>query len=392
MSYGYSSLLPKREINADIFANDNKKWNGNLTRIAIWDTGVDPTAAGLQITPDGKPKIVDMIDASGSGDVKMKCKRHVDQVNRTIETLTGRKVEIPNHWNPPDGIIRIGVKLASELFPKLLMQRLRNENRDNFWRPSIKRLAANLACDLTEAEEYLSDITQNINRISISSSDKDSPRKFVENDSSKTLHDDILCTDQKTDPISCQMNSNFSSHQVKREKREQFGLTPTAAKAQLKAAARSLEDSLSLLDQRYSPMEILYDCFVFHNGSEWVACVDTSPYNPGKKLSDLPLLRDYTVNHEYASFGEQTQLYYTVKIFDNGKLLQIVTNNSSHGTHVAAIASAYFPACSSKHPSKHSPRKQPTDVFASANKTITDAAKSISHFCDRNGVAQVHRL
>lgn len=35
------------------------------------------------------------------------------------------------------------------------MQRLRSENRDNFWRPCIKRLAANLACDLTEAEEYI---------------------------------------------------------------------------------------------------------------------------------------------------------------------------------------------------------------------------------------------
>ncbi|CAH8544428.1 unnamed protein product [Schistosoma turkestanicum] len=371
----FSSLLPKKQINSDIFLNENAGCDGRATRIAIWDTGIDPTAAGLQITPDGKPKIVDMIDASGSGDVKMKCKRYINQKNRIIETLTGRKVKIPSHWNPSDGIIRIGVKPASELFPKLLLQRLRNENRDNFWRPYIKRLAANLACDFNEAEEYLNQITQHYKCISNCDENKSNPTKSIRSDPINSP-DKLKLINQNLNTVSLQTNPNLNPHSQQKNglecKQDKFDLSVSNAKVQLKNAARHLEESLILFDQYYSPMEIVYDCFVFHNGNDWVACIDTSPYNSNTTLSDLPLLRDFTINHEYASFGEQTQLYYTVKIFNNGNLLQIVTNNSSHGTHVASIASAYFPN------DDHQLKNSPTGMFCFDRNGVAPGAEIVS--------------
>lgn len=51
----------------------------------------------FQVTPDGKPKIIDFIDASGCGDVKMRTKFRLSEDDRTVETLTGRQVKVSFH-------------------------------------------------------------------------------------------------------------------------------------------------------------------------------------------------------------------------------------------------------------------------------------------------------
>ena len=54
-------------------------------------------------------------------------------------------------------------------------------------------------------------------------------------------------------------------------------------------------------------------------------------------------LRPFSVAQEYASLTKIDNLNVSVNVLDEGNVVEIVSICSSHGTHVASIASAHFP-------------------------------------------------
>lgn len=113
------------------------------------------------------------------------------------------------------------------------------------------------------------------------------------------------------------------------------------AKAELDAQLAMLE----ACEKNYSEPSPVYDCVVFHDGTRWRAVVDTTEQG---QLAGLPALADYREEQQHAIFTDADQMSYSVKIYEDGKILSIVTTSGSHGTHVAGILAAHNPGCPEK--------------------------------------------
>ena len=123
--------MPKEEIGAVAFLRQHPEFDGRGVIVGILDTGIDPGADGLQVCPDGTPKIVDVIDCTGSGDVDTS---HAAEVTdgHTLCGLSGRTLTLPSAWPAPKagGKYMLGMKRAFELYPSSgLTKRVKAERR-----------------------------------------------------------------------------------------------------------------------------------------------------------------------------------------------------------------------------------------------------------------------
>jgi tripeptidyl-peptidase-2 len=125
----YQSLIPKQEIGALEFLERNPTFDGRDTVIAIFDTGVDPGAPNMQVTTTGERKIVDVIDASGAGDVDMSEQLELSD-DGTLKGLTGRTLVLPGDVENPSGIFRIGFKQGIQLFHRGAWTRVMNHRKE----------------------------------------------------------------------------------------------------------------------------------------------------------------------------------------------------------------------------------------------------------------------
>ncbi|KAF7813180.1 tripeptidyl-peptidase 2-like isoform X1 [Senna tora] len=123
-----ASLMPKKEIGADRFLEAHPEYDGRGVVIAIFDSGVDPAAAGLHVTSEGKPKFLDILDCTGSGDIDTSKVVKAD-ADGCISGASGSSLVINTSWKNPSGEWHVGYKMVYELFTETLTSRLKKERK-----------------------------------------------------------------------------------------------------------------------------------------------------------------------------------------------------------------------------------------------------------------------
>ncbi|KAJ1722431.1 hypothetical protein LPJ53_003157 [Coemansia erecta] len=134
-------LLPRADTQAADFVRKHPKYDGRGAVVAILDTGIDPAAKGLQVTSDGKRKVVDFIDCTGSGDVLLgppqKCS---DEKPLELTGVSGRILRLNPSWTNPSGEWRIGSKWFYDIAPGDVKSRVRTE-RESLFKKNSQHLA-----------------------------------------------------------------------------------------------------------------------------------------------------------------------------------------------------------------------------------------------------------
>ncbi|KAL0873707.1 hypothetical protein Bca101_023412 [Brassica carinata] len=286
-----ASLMPKKEINADRFLEAHPEYDGRGVVIAIFDSGFDPSAAGLHVTSDGKPKVLDVIDCTGSGDIDTSKVVKADE-DGLIRGASGVPLVVNSSWKNPTGEWRVGCKLVYELFTDTLTSRVKKERRKTWDEKNQEEIA-----------------------------------KAVKN-----LYD----FDQK--------HSKVDDAKLKKTRED----------------LQSRVDFLKKQADKYEDKGPIIDAVVWHDGEVWRVALDTQSLEEDPdcgKLADftpltnyrqvflkgsIPLLK-FRIERKYGVFSRLDACSFVANVYDEGKVLSIVTDSSPHGTHVAGIATAHHP-------------------------------------------------
>lgn len=307
-------LLPRSETNSLQFVND--LYDGSDVTIGILDTGIDPGIHALRYMKDGvTPKLIDVVDCSGSGDVDVSEEGSAvwtdcngsDEACWTVVGLTGRTLKLCKDWNichfPSCGTVdesltkedskvddatvtgddgskktvtvRIGVKRAYELFPSSVTARIKLERKKLFD---------------AEVDKYISAIH----------SKKSELEMKLSNQSSKITMEQ----GKERDDLNARL------------------------------------EVLTSKDWCTDDPGPIYDCVVFYDGSNYRAVIDV--HETGDIRQSKPMT-SFAKERQYATFGIVDQMNYAVNFYDNGKILSIICDTSPHGTHVASIAASGEP-------------------------------------------------
>lgn len=167
-SFPLSGIVPKDETQALEFLSRDQRFDGRGVLVGILDTGVDPSAAGLQKSTAGSKKITHIIDCTGDGDVDMKMCVEMNMDSKEIKLASGRILVIPEEWSKqnPSGSYRVGLKSGYELFPKPLISRLNKEKKSKYWDIKNSELYSQIQSQMAkESDEFKDELKERLSAL-----------------------------------------------------------------------------------------------------------------------------------------------------------------------------------------------------------------------------------
>eukprot|EP00040_Diaphanoeca_grandis_P014614 m.74252 g.74252 ORF g.74252 m.74252 type:complete len:1245 (+) comp24642_c0_seq1:95-3829(+) len=139
----WANMVPKSETKAINFLEEHPHHNGKGILVAVFDTGVDPGASGLQTTPHGDRKMVSIVDCTGDGDISCRIKVEAKVgAGLSITGLTGRSLKLNESWVNPTGVWKLAMKRGYELFPSPLQNRLKADAKKKWNEKQANAIAA----------------------------------------------------------------------------------------------------------------------------------------------------------------------------------------------------------------------------------------------------------
>ena len=359
-AFPLSMVIPKDETRASHFLSANPTYDGRGIVVGILDTGVDPGAIGLTTTTDGKPKVIDIIDCTGSGDVCMKHETKADASGRLVG-LSGRVLTLGEGWQErnPSGSYRLGVKRAYELWPDGLKPRVKKERKKyHDEKQRVLEVALQRARDKRGGDgggggggggDGGGDGDGARMRGTSMLAPRMSAAELAERDAAVTAAEDMAAQlDGSGGGFSLRSRRAASTF----EDSPNVGVGDSSAEPADSAEVEELVAQLKALQDGYEDPGPLFDCISFQaeaggEGGEgaataWVAAVDVTCSGDFRRAK---LMAPFGVAQEWASFGEEEQLNFGLQIYDEGAVLSIVTDSGAHGTHVAGITAAHHASC-----------------------------------------------
>ena len=298
-SFPTEDLVPRKETNALQFVQEHPEYDGRNVVVGILDTGVDPGALGLQTLPDGKPKLIDMVDCTGSGDVDVSTQVNATKDDEsgvwTVQGLSGKTLRLNPSW-----------RLCT--FPKT-----KEESKEE-------------AKEETKREESKEESEYPV-RLGLKRAYELFPAKLK--DRVKTHRRKLQ--DQEVAKYIAKVRSQLAAWN------ETHSSNPTAEDVRVRDDLQARLDVMQDKEWEDDPGP-LYDCVVFYDGENYRAVIDV---NEDGDLTEAVAMTDYAKERQYSTFGTLDFFNYAINIYDNGNVLSIVCDAGAHGSHVAGITAAY---------------------------------------------------